>query len=98
MCQLWGLVDLIFKIYSLAMILYAVVSWIPSIRGRWSDYLAMLVEPVIVPVRRIIPPIGGIDLSFLVVLIVIQLVDNNIVVPQKFQACLYMSTVLSSVS
>ena len=88
MCQLWGLVDLIFKVYSLAMIVYAVVSWIPSIRGRWSDYLAMVVEPVIVPIRRIIPPVGGIDLSFLIVLIVIQLVDNQIVVPQKFAACM----------
>ena len=30
----------------------------------------MLVEPVLMPVRRIIPPMGGLDLSFLVVIIV----------------------------
>ena len=87
MCQIWGIVDVIFKLYSFAMLIYAVVSFVPSIRGRWTDYLAMLIEPVLLPVRRIIPPMGGLDLSFLVVLIVIQLVDSQIVVPQKFQAC-----------
>jgi YggT family protein len=89
MCTLWELVDWIFKLYILVMIVYAVVSWVPSIRGRWSDYVAMLVEPVLVPVRRVIPPLGGLDLSFLVVIIVIQVVDSSIVIPQKFNACFF---------
>jgi len=89
MCQIWGLVDLVFKLYILVMIVYAVLSWVPSLRGRWSDYVAMLVEPVLIPVRRVIPPIGGLDLSFLVVIIVIQLVDSNIVLQQKYTACFF---------
>jgi YggT family protein len=59
------------------MLAYALVSWVPSLRGRWSDYVAMLVEPVLTPVRRIIPPMGGLDLSFLVVIIVIQFVART---------------------
>ncbi|HEV3088063.1 MAG TPA: YggT family protein [Candidatus Elarobacter sp.] len=86
MCSIWALVDWIFKAYILIMIVYAVVSWVPSIRGRWSDYLAMLVEPVLVPVRRVIPPMGGLDLSFLVVIIIIQLVDSAIV-QQNLRTC-----------
>ena len=89
MCQIWGLVDLVFKLYILVMIVYAVLSWVPSLRGRWSDYVAMLVEPVLIPVRRVIPPIGGLDLSFLVVIIVIQLVDSNIVLQQKYASCFF---------
>ena len=89
MCSIWGLVDIIFKAYLLIMILYAVVSWVPSLRGRWSDYLAMLVEPVLAPVRSVIPPLGGLDLSFLVVIIVIQLVDSNIVQAQRVAACYF---------
>jgi YggT family protein len=88
-CTIWGLVDVIFKAYLLVMIVYAVVSWVPSLRGRWSDYLAMLVEPVLAPVRSVIPPLGGLDLSFLVVIIVIQLVDSNIVQAQRFTACVF---------
>ena len=73
-CSVWHVVSSLFGLYILLMLLYAVVSWVPSIRGRWSDYVAMVVEPVLVPVRRIIPPLGGLDLSFLVVIIVLQLV------------------------
>jgi YggT family protein len=73
-CWLWDVVSKLFGFYILLMLLYAVVSWVPSLRGRWSDYVAMAVEPVLVPVRRIIPPMGGLDLSFIVVIIVLQLV------------------------
>jgi YggT family protein len=84
MCSIWSVLDILFKIYTLVMIVYAVISWVPSLRGRWSDYVAMLVEPVLTPVRRIIPPLGGLDLSFLVVIIIIQLVDSRIVIPQYY--------------
>jgi YggT family protein len=71
---LWDVVSKLFGLYIVLMLLYAVVSWVPSLRGRWSDYVAMAVEPVLVPIRRVIPPLGGLDLSFLVVIIVLQLV------------------------
>jgi YggT family protein len=89
MCEVWRIVSLVLQVYSLIMIAYAVVSWIPAIRGRWSDYLAMLVEPVLVPVRRIIPPAGGFDLAFLVVLLVIQLVNSTIVQRNLISACMF---------
>ena len=53
------------------MLVYAVVSWVPSLQGRWTYYVARIVEPVLLPVRRIIPPVGGLDLAFLVVIILV---------------------------
>jgi uncharacterized protein YggT (Ycf19 family) len=44
---------------------------------------------VLAPVRRIIPPLGGLDLSFLVVIIVLQVVDSNIVQAQRYTACFF---------
>jgi YggT family protein len=73
-CVVWDLLSKLFYAYLLLMIVYAIVSWIPSLRGRWTDYLAMVIEPVLTPVRRVIPPLGGFDLSFLVLFLVIQLV------------------------
>jgi YggT family protein len=87
MCALWEVVFWIFRIYLLLMLVYAVVSWIPSIRGRWTEYVAMLVEPVLAPVRRVIPPLGGLDLSFIVVILVLQLVVSNIIQPQLYGSC-----------
>lgn len=60
------------------MLLYALVSWVPSLQGRWSTYVARVVEPVLLPVRRIIPPLGGFDLSFLVVILLIGYVLRSI--------------------
>ncbi|HEX3463699.1 MAG TPA: YggT family protein [Candidatus Elarobacter sp.] len=77
-CEVWRILSNLFVIYLILMFVYAVVSWVPSLRGRWTDYLAMAVEPVLVPVRRVIPPIGGIDISFLIVLIVLQFVMRMI--------------------
>jgi YggT family protein len=90
MCGLWVVVENIFKLYLLLLIVYAVLSWIPSLRGRWSDYLAMVVEPVLLPVRRVIPPVGGLDLSFLVVFFVLSIVLNQIVSRQVLTSC-YLS-------
>ncbi len=59
--------------YTAVLLIYAIVSWFPSLRGRWTNVLAALVEPVLIPIRRIIPPVGGLDLAFLIVLLVLQL-------------------------
>ena len=87
MCQIWEGVAIVFRVYMVIMLVYAILSWVPSLRGRWTDYIAMLVEPVLVPVRRLIPPLGGLDLSFLVVLIVLQVVLSAIVLPQISSTC-----------
>jgi YggT family protein len=86
MCSVWNVVERLFQLYMLVMLVYAVLSWVPSLRGRWTYYVTMLVEPVLVPVRRVIPPLGGLDLSFIVVLIVLQLVLSSIISPQ-LNAC-----------
>jgi YggT family protein len=87
MCAIWGVVETVFKLYLLVLLVYAVLSWVPSLRGRWSDYVAMVVEPVLVPVRRVIPPLGMFDLSFLVVFFILSVVLNQIVIPQHYSSC-----------
>ena len=73
-CQLYAAVAWLLNLYVILMLVYALVSWVPSLRGNWTEYVAMLVEPVLTPVRRIIPPLGGLDISFLIVIIILQYV------------------------
>jgi YggT family protein len=68
----------ILRVFWIAMIAYAVVSWVPSLQGRWSEYVARVVEPVLMPIRRIIPPIGGLDIAFLVVILLVGWLAANI--------------------
>lgn len=78
-CQVYSVLAQIMQIYLVMLVVYAVIGWIPSLRGRWSEYLAMAIDPVLVPLRRVIPPLGGFDLSFLVLFIVVQWIGRSIV-------------------
>lgn len=75
------------NIYSIILLVYAVVSWIPDLRGSWTRVLASLVEPVLMPLRRVIPPLGGLDMSFLVVLLVLQLFIAPTIARLAYNVC-----------
>jgi YggT family protein len=70
-CSVALILSWILRAFWFVLLAYAVVSWIPSLQGRWSSYLARIVEPVLQPIRRVIPPVGGLDIAFLIVLIVV---------------------------
>ena len=53
------------------LIVYAVMSWVQA-RSPVADILARLCEPLLRPVRRLVPLLGGIDLSPLVLLVLLQ--------------------------
>jgi YggT family protein len=56
---------------SLLVLAYVLVSWLQA--GSFlHSMLARLVEPVLSPFRRLVPVIGGIDLSPMVLLLVLQ--------------------------
>ncbi len=61
------------QLYFFAILLYVIVSWInPGGYNPFVSVLGAISEPLLRPFRRILPPIGGIDLSPLFVLIGLQ--------------------------
>jgi YggT family protein len=68
------------ELYVIILIVRALLSWIPARPGSGFEKVVRLLdgitEPVLRPVRRVLPPIRaggmGIDLSILVVVIVAQ--------------------------
>lgn len=66
------------QIYVLILIVRAVCSFFPIRPGTTFasivGVLLALTEPVLAPVRRVIPPLGMFDLSFIVVLIGLQII------------------------
>lgn len=65
-----GLIQLI----NLLVIVWCLLSWFPNI--KWYDQpfklLDQIVQPIIAPFRKIIPPIGNIDISPMVAMFVLQ--------------------------
>lgn len=68
---LFGLLRMAISGMTVAVIVYAVLSWLPT-PSVISGVMARLVEPLLRPIRRILPLVGGIDLSPLVLLLVLQ--------------------------
>ncbi|MDE3203825.1 MAG: YggT family protein [Acidobacteriota bacterium] len=65
------------ELYVVVLFVRAVLSWFPydpsSPLNPVRKVVFTLTEPVLAPFRRIIPPIGMIDISFLVAIIVVEL-------------------------
>lgn len=53
------------------VIIHAVMSWVQA-RSPIADILDRLAAPILRPVRKLLPPLGGVDLSPLVVLVLLQ--------------------------
>jgi YggT family protein len=67
-----NLADLVLRVYLFALLLYWLTSFVsPGGYAPGVRLLSQLCEPILKPVRRIIPPIGQIDFSVLWVSIVI---------------------------
>ena len=70
---IFRLINLVLRIYLFVILFYVILSWItPGTYNPAISLLAAIAEPVLQPIRRLIPPIGGLDLSPLFALIGIQ--------------------------
>src|SRR5690554_1136320 len=68
--------SLIVKIYFWSVIAVVVVSWIAPQSGHPAIQLvAQITEPVMRPVRNIMPSMGGLDLSPIVVFLILNVLD-----------------------
>ncbi|HHO6180351.1 TPA: YggT family protein [Staphylococcus aureus] len=67
------------EIYYFGMIIYFFTSWVPSIREtKVGDFLAKIYEPFLQPFRKVIPPIGIIDISSIAAIIVLVLFQKGL--------------------
>ncbi|EOD4491958.1 TPA: YggT family protein [Staphylococcus aureus] len=67
------------EIYYFGMIIYFFTSWVPSIRETKVGYfLAKIYEPFLQSFRKVIPPIGIIDISSIAAIIVLVLFQKGL--------------------
>ena len=61
-------------VYVLAIVAYLVFRWLSPEHRRYRIYafLAMVVEPVLRPIRRVLPPIAGLDFSPAVAILLLE--------------------------
>jgi YggT family protein len=70
---LFDLAETVLQFYTVAVLIHALLSWVaPGNDSPATRLLGRLCEPLLRPVRRLVPPIGGLDFSALFVLIGLQ--------------------------
>ena len=87
---LYFIVDGLLGLLILALVISAILSWlvafdVVNLRNnvvRQIYYvLERITEPLLNPIRRFVPPPGGVDLSFIILFLVIQGARNYLLPP-----------------
>tara|TARA_R110002072_G_scaffold1369_12_gene11412 strand:- start:863 stop:1456 length:594 start_codon:yes stop_codon:yes gene_type:complete len=76
-----GLFSIIFSIYFFALIIMVISSWIaPHSDHPALSLVTQIVEPICAPARKLLPPMGGMDFSIILVFVFINIIDEILVI------------------
>lgn len=80
-----GVTALFLKIFFFAMIISVILSWVaPQSHNPGAELVNQICEPALAPFRRILPNLGGLDISPILAFMVLKLLDmlviNNLAV------------------
>ncbi|MGH2535334.1 MAG: YggT family protein [Thermomicrobiales bacterium] len=75
-----GIITLLINILSIAIIGRALLSWFdPGMRSPVGKILHDITEPIIAPIRQVVPRLGMIDISPIVALLLLNLLSRVLV-------------------
>ena len=77
MSTLYSIIFLLARVFNAVLLVRVLLSWIPIDRDSsfMSDIVRVvyaITEPVLGPIRRVIPSLGGLDLSPIIAIVLIQ--------------------------
>ena len=73
-------VDLFFTLLNLAILARVLLSWVrvnpyhPAV-----ELLYQIIEPILAPLRRVIPPVGMMDISPIIAMLLLQIIQQVLV-------------------
>uniref|UniRef100_A0A7C2VCE1 YggT family protein n=1 Tax=Hydrogenobacter sp. TaxID=2152829 RepID=A0A7C2VCE1_9AQUI len=72
-----GILSLLINLLIVLVFLHAVGSWIPQVReSKFYVSLDRFISLLLDPIRRVIPPVSGLDFSPLVLLFILYLIKH----------------------
>lgn len=70
------------KLFFFAILLVVIVSWVAPDRYHPAiELIGSVTEPLMRPARQLLPPLGGLDLSPILVLLLLYLTERLLIVP-----------------
>lgn len=76
--DLIALIRLLFQAFYVLLIIRVLLSWVPGVAHDHPavDFVFRATSPLLTPIRRVMPPVGGLDLSPLVAILLLTLVQS----------------------
>lgn len=91
--SLAAVLDIVFELFMWLLIIQAVMSWLLAFNvvnprnqvvGMIWQFMLRVTEPLLRPIRRILPNFGGLDLAPLVLILIIYFVRRAILLPLSY--------------
>ncbi|PYF07031.1 YggT family protein [Ureibacillus chungkukjangi] len=74
-----NVISIAFSIYSFMLIIYILMSWVPAAKeSGFGRLLAKACEPYLGFFRKFIPPIGMIDFSPIIGILLLSFIENGV--------------------
>jgi len=78
--SLIGVTALFLKIFFFALIISVILSWVaPGSHNPGAELVNQICEPALAPFRRILPSMGGLDISPILAFMVLKLIDMLVI-------------------
>lgn len=78
--SLIGVTALFLKIFFFALIISVILSWVaPGSHNPGAELVNQICEPALAPFRRIVPNLGGLDISPILAFMVLKLIDMLVI-------------------
>ena len=76
MFGIYNIVHWIIQVFILLVVIQAILSYFMDPYHRVRQTIDQIVNPFLKPIRRVVPPLGNLDFSPLVLIILLQVLDN----------------------
>ena len=75
-----GVTALFLKIFFFALIVSVILSWVaPASHNPGAELVNQITEPMLAPLRRVLPNLGGLDLSPILAFMILKLLDMMVI-------------------
>ena len=76
-----NIIDKTILVLTIAIIIRALLSWFPNIdpRNPLVEFIIAITEPILAPIRSVMPRIGMIDLTPMIAIILLQFIGRVLI-------------------
>ena len=75
--MLTKVLHLLVELLIILIVIHAIGSWFPQIReSRVYYFIDRMVDPLLEPIRKVIPTVGGVDISPMILILLLLLIER----------------------